>query len=44
MIQRSGSVRLLIGAVIAIVTACAPAPRQRPVELGPVDTGAGSLR
>ena len=41
MIQRSGSVRLLIGAVIAIVTACAPA-RQRPVELGPVDTGAGS--
>jgi hypothetical protein len=43
MIQRSGSVRLLIGAVIAIVIACAPAPRQRPVEMGPVDTGAGSL-
>jgi hypothetical protein len=43
MIQRSGSVRLLIGAAIALAAACGPAPRQRPVEMGPVDTGAGSL-
>jgi hypothetical protein len=43
MIQRSESVRLLFGAAIAIAAACGPAPRQRPVEMGPVDTGAGSL-
>ena len=43
MIQSSISMRLLIGASIALATSCGPAPRQRPVELGPVDTDAGSL-
>lgn len=27
----------------AYVAGCAPSPRQRPVKMGPVDTGAGSL-
>lgn len=36
-------VRLLVVAAIAITAACGPAPRQRPVKMGPVDTGAGSL-
>jgi hypothetical protein len=43
MIQSSASVRLLAAGAIAIAAACGPAPRQRPVELGPVDTGAGTL-
>ncbi|MBP1636827.1 MAG: hypothetical protein H6Q10_3401 [Acidobacteria bacterium] len=34
----------LVSAVLAAaVSGCAPMPRQRPVEMGPVDTGAGSL-
>jgi hypothetical protein len=34
---------LLFALLVAAVSACAPAPRQRPVELGPVDTGQGTL-
>jgi hypothetical protein len=36
----------LIGLLLSVATAfpaCAAAPRQRPVEMGPVDTGAGTL-
>jgi hypothetical protein len=43
MIQASTFTRIVIAAATALAAACAPAPRQRPVELGPVDTGAGSL-
>ena len=32
-----------IVALTTIVGACAAAPRQRPVKMGPVDTGAGSI-
>jgi hypothetical protein len=34
---------LLIGTALAATAACSAAPRQRPVEGGPVDTGAGTL-
>jgi hypothetical protein len=43
MIQPWAVKRVLIVSATVIAAACAPAPRQRPVELGPVDTGAGSL-
>jgi hypothetical protein len=43
MIQSSTSARLLVAGAIVLASACKPAPRQRPVELGPVATGAGSL-
>lgn len=33
----------LLAALAAISAACEAAPRQRPVRMGPVDTGAGSL-
>ena len=32
-----------VGLVVAAVAGCSGAPRQRPVEMGPVDEGAGSL-
>jgi hypothetical protein len=35
--------RLLLLAALAAVFACGPAPRQRPVKMGDVDTGAGTL-
>lgn len=37
--------RTLVGvlAIAAVVAGCQASPRQRPVELGPVDTGPGSL-
>jgi hypothetical protein len=34
---------VLIGAALVATSACSAAPRQRPVEGGPVDTGAGTL-
>jgi hypothetical protein len=34
---------VLIAAAMLVTAACAAAPRQRPVEGGPVDTGAGTL-
>ena len=43
MIQPWAVKRVLIVSATVIAAACGPAPRQRPVELGPVDTGAGSL-
>jgi hypothetical protein len=43
MTQFSASTRIWIAAAVVLAAACGPAPRQRPVELGPVDTGAGSL-
>lgn len=43
MIQPWGVKRVLIVSATVIAAACGPAPRQRPVELGPVDTGSGSL-
>ena len=35
--------RVLLFAALAAAFACAPAPRQRPVKMGDVGTGAGSL-
>jgi hypothetical protein len=35
--------RLLLLAALGAVFACGPAPRQRPVKMGDVDTGAGTL-
>ena len=36
--------RCLVGlAAVTVAVSCAAAPRQRPVKMGPVDTGAGSL-
>ena len=32
-----------VGLVVAVAAGCSGAPRQRPVEMGPVDEGAGSL-
>jgi hypothetical protein len=43
MNQSSTLTRTLLVAVLGFAAACGPAPRQRPVELGPVDTGAGTL-
>ena len=43
MIQPRAVKRVLIVSATVIAAACGPAPRQRPVELGPVDAGAGSL-
>ncbi len=35
---------LLVGCLtLPVVTGCAPTPRQRPIPVGPVDTGVGSL-
>jgi len=34
---------VLLGAVAAGITACSAAPRQRPVEMGPVASGPGTL-
>jgi hypothetical protein len=36
-------VRLGIVLALAVASACSASPRQRPVKMGPVDTGAGSL-
>ena len=35
--------RLILAAVLIPAAACTSAPRQRPVEMGPVAAGAGSL-
>jgi hypothetical protein len=32
-----------VAAILVVLAACAGAPRQRPVPMGPVDTGEGSL-
>ena len=34
---------VIVGSLLAVILGCAGAPRQRPVEGGPVDTGAGTL-
>ena len=39
----SRCIRLMLAAVLIFAAACASAPRQRPVEMGPVDKGAGTL-
>lgn len=43
MIVRSALTRVLVGAVMAVMTGCAAAPRTKPMEGGPVTTGRGSL-
>jgi hypothetical protein len=43
MKHSSASIRVVLTIFLVGAAACAPAPRQRPVELGPVDQGAGSL-
>jgi hypothetical protein len=35
--------QLITTGFLVAITACAGAPRQRPIEMGPVDTGAGTL-
>jgi hypothetical protein len=41
--MRSVLTRVLLAAVVFSLAACEAAPRQRPVKLGPVDEGPGSL-
>jgi hypothetical protein len=43
MNSRSFFLRIPLAFALAGLTACSAAPRQRNVEMGPVDTGAGSL-
>ena len=40
---RSSLPGILIAAALVATAGCSAAPRQRPVEGGPVDTGAGTL-
>jgi hypothetical protein len=45
MMLRSASTRLIaFGFLAAAAAACSAAPRQRPVKMGPVDEGPGSLK
>jgi hypothetical protein len=39
----SSSTRLILASVLACAAACSAAPRQRPVKMGPTDTGPGSI-
>jgi hypothetical protein len=43
MVVRSGLIRTLLVPLLLSVGACSAAPRQRPVRMGPVDEGAGSV-
>ena len=43
MVMRSGLIRTLLVPLLLSVGGCAAAPRERPVRMGPVDEGAGSI-
>ncbi len=43
MMLQSGWTRALLGAVLFSVSGCAAAPINKPIDLGPVATGSGSL-